>query len=162
MLGRLSSSRNTALPELAPSRLSPGGCRGIIGPFPPPLWISAPLRAVKLLVCFISRFYFFCNTKCKQPGKPCLSWEKTARFSKGNCLPAPANLPEIVFMSVKSNQILQPRKSEQCLRRQQKSQECVSNAPTEHNQTVDSFISTIFLSLIGINLRIPFNVFRIT
>jgi hypothetical protein len=65
MLARLSSSRNTALPELAPSRLSPGGCRGIIGPFPPPLWISAPLRAVKLLnfLYHALDFYAIANTE---------------------------------------------------------------------------------------------------
>lgn len=42
----------TTLPELAPFKLSPGGCQGIIGPVPPPFWISAPLGAVQLLAIY--------------------------------------------------------------------------------------------------------------
>jgi len=40
-LQSLSSSRSVLLPELAPKiGLSQSGCRGFIGPVPPPLWMS--------------------------------------------------------------------------------------------------------------------------
>ena len=47
-------SQNIRLSELAPFQLSSNddyslaGCRGIAGPFPPPLWIRAPCGAVEL------------------------------------------------------------------------------------------------------------------
>ncbi len=47
-IARLSSSRIT-LPDLAPYRFT-AGCRGFVGPVPPPLWISAPLG---LLNCML-------------------------------------------------------------------------------------------------------------
>jgi hypothetical protein len=47
-------SQNIRLSELAPFQLlsndddSLAGCRGIAGPFPPPLWIRAPCGAIEL------------------------------------------------------------------------------------------------------------------
>src|SRR5215212_11215657 len=47
-------SQDIRLSELAPFQLSSNddyslaGCRGIAGPFPPPLWIRAPCGAIEL------------------------------------------------------------------------------------------------------------------
>jgi hypothetical protein len=56
---RLSSSRvaaiSRALPELAPAEIF-SGCRGFIGPVPPPLWMSARERLWLFNCC--SEFYY--------------------------------------------------------------------------------------------------------
>ena len=44
------------LPDLAPYKQLPAGCRGFIGPVPPPLWISAPHGAIQLYQKYIKKY----------------------------------------------------------------------------------------------------------